>query len=139
MRCRYDQRVDGPLDFLGPILELMTWVGFIPGVPLLIWGLILDRRKCLWIRTTSKVSTVGGFRAVEWTDTQGTVRQALLDHDDTPALKVGQSTAVHFDECHPGRWRLTQNREKNTVLILGSILTGLGVACTVFGFVLMIF
>jgi hypothetical protein len=37
----------GLVDALGPILELMTWVGFVPGVPLLVWGLIIARRRCV--------------------------------------------------------------------------------------------
>ncbi|XTR50994.1 hypothetical protein ACOM2C_11100 [Pseudarthrobacter sp. So.54] len=42
-------------DLLGPILEVMTWVGFVLGLPLLAWGWIARRRRCEWTRTTGTV------------------------------------------------------------------------------------
>ncbi|MCU1532630.1 MAG: hypothetical protein JWO49_2201 [Arthrobacter sp.] len=54
----------GPADVLGPILEMMTWVGFVPGIPLLVAGYVMAKNRCLWISTTAEV-----FR---WSDGKNT-------------------------------------------------------------------
>ncbi|WP_455835155.1 hypothetical protein [Pseudarthrobacter siccitolerans] len=46
---------------------------------------------------------------------------------------------LHYDSCHPGRWRLEPPTQSNTFTILGLVLTGVGPACTATGFILMMF
>ena len=128
-----------PADFLGPILELMTWVGFVPGVPLLIAGWIISKRRCHWTSTDSEVFTAGPYRGLRWTDNSNTSRQGLLQPEEAPELEAGHVAVLHYDICHPARWRLEPPTPDNTLTILGLLLTGVGVACTIAGFVLMMF
>ena len=95
-----------PADFLGPILELMTWVGFVPGVPLLIAGWIIGKRRCHWTSTDSEVFTAGRYRGLRWTDNTNTSRQGLLQPEEAPELEAGHVAVLHYDICHPpgGGW-----------------------------------
>ena len=127
----------GPADALGPILEVMTWVGFVPGVPLLVIGWIIGRRRCRWISTSGEVFTAGRYQGVRWTDGGDTPRQSLLRPEDAPELVAGSAVGLHYDLCHPGRWALSPPRQDNIVLILGWILASVGILCTVAGFMLM--
>ena len=129
----------GLADVLGPVLELMSWVGFIPGVPLLVWGLVISKRRCDWTTTTGEVYTAGGFTGFRWVDQENTPRQTLVDADVARGLEAGNHVELHYDICHPSRWGLRPPKHDNTILILGWILTGLGLLCTAGGFVLLLF
>lgn len=127
----------GPADVLGPILEVMTWVGFVPGGPLLVIGWIIRRRRCHWLSTSSEVFAAGRYQGLRWTDGGNNLRQSLLRPEDAPELLAGSTVVLHYDPCHPGRWALTPPKQQNTALILGWILVSVGIFCTVAGFVLM--
>jgi hypothetical protein len=129
----------GPVDALGPILEVMSWVGFVPGVPLLAIGWIIGRRRCRWISTSGEVFSAGGYQGVRWTDGGSMPRQCLLRPEDAPDLVTGSAVVLHYDVCHPGRWALRLPRRDSLVLILGWILASVGILCTVTGFVLLMF
>jgi hypothetical protein len=129
----------GFVDALGPILEMMTWVGFVPGVPLLVWGLVISRRRCVWTSTTAEVYTAGGFAGFRWTDHDNVPRQTLVDADVAEGRVAGNAVKLHYDVCHPSRWGLGPPQHDNTVLILGWILTGVGILSTAGGFVLLLF
>lgn len=127
----------GPADALGPILEVMTWVGFVPGGPLLVIGWLIQRRRCRWASTSGEVFTAGRYHGVRWTDGGNALRQSLLRPEDAPGLLAGSTVVLHYDPCHPGRWALHPPKQPNIVLILGWILASVGLLCTVAGFVLM--
>ncbi len=126
-------------DFLGPILEVMTWVGFVPGVPLLIAGWIINKRRCLWTSTTAEVFEAGRYKGFRWSDSTNDLHLSLHSPAETQALDTGTQIELHYDHCHPSRWRLDPPPHDTTVTILGLILTGVGIACTVAGFVLLMF
>lgn len=127
----------GPADALGPILEVMTWVGLVPGVPLLVIGWILHRRRCRWISTKAEVFTAGRYQGVRWSDGGSRLRQSLLRPEDTPTSLDGNTVILHYDLCHPGRWTLSPPEQGNIFLVLGWILTSVGILCTVGGFVVI--
>lgn len=127
----------GPADLLGPILELMTWVGFVPGIPLLITGWIVAKRRCRWVSTTAVVFEAGGYKGFHWTDGGNTPHRSLRTDDETRGLDPGSEVLLHYDSCHPGRWSIGPPRRDNTFLITGWILTTVGIVCTVAGFILM--
>ncbi|WP_314323641.1 hypothetical protein [Paenarthrobacter ilicis] len=127
------------VDVLGPILEVMTWVGFVPGVPLLVSAWVISRRRCVWATADGIRFAAGGFLGVQWQDQAHQEHKVLLDipaHQDTV---VSGAVLVHYDLCHPSRCSLEPPRHDNTVLILGWILTGLGILSTLGGFVLLLF
>ena len=127
----------GPADALGPILEVMTWVGFVPAVPLLVIGWIMHLRRCRWISTSGEIFTAGRYQGVRWTDSGNNLRQSLLRPEDAPEMLAGSTIELHYDDCHPGRWRLSPPEQHNIALILGWILASVGIFCTVAGFVLL--
>lgn len=67
----------GHADVLGPILELMTWVGFVPGIPLLITGWIMAKRSCHWTSTTAEVFEAGRYKGFRWSDGTNTLHLSL--------------------------------------------------------------
>lgn len=127
----------GFADALGPILEVMTWVGFVPGLPLLVIGWILHRRRCHWTSTSGEIFTAGRYQGVRWTDSGNTVRHSLLRPEDAADLRTGATMVLHYDHCHPGRWALHPPRQENLALILGWILVAVGMLCTAGGLVLL--
>ncbi|GAA1347739.1 hypothetical protein [Arthrobacter roseus] len=127
----------GLADVLGPILELMTWVGFVTGVPLLVCGWIIDKRRCRWASTSGEVFAAGTYKGLRWTDSANTSRLSLLRPEDAQELVPGNDIVLHYDVCHPVRWCLGPPR-LNTALIIGWTLTTVGIVCAVAGFVLMI-
>lgn len=127
----------GPADVLGPILELMTWVGFVPGIPLLITGWIMARRRCTWASTTAEVFDAGRYKGFRWLDSTNTLHLSLHAAAENRGLEVGTHVELHYDQCHPARWSLGQPRNENPVLIVGWILTSMGILCAVAGFFLL--
>jgi hypothetical protein len=127
----------GPVEVLGPILEMMTWVGLIPGVPLLVTAWIIARRRCQWETVDATTFTAGGFPGLRWTSLDGTQRQVLLE--TAPTLQAQDRISVYYDVCHPARWSTTAPKPDKTVLLLGLILTGIGLLSTLGGFVLLFF
>jgi hypothetical protein len=126
-------------DLLGPILEVMTWVGFVLGLPLLVLGWIARRRHCEWTGTTGTVISAGGFTGYSWTDHHDADHRSLLPAAESHDLVVGSDVDLFYDVCHPSRWGLTPPKQENAAWTLGWILTGVGIVSTVGGFVLLLF
>lgn len=122
---------------LGAILEVMTWVGFVLGLPLLAWGRIALRRRCQWTETTARVFSAGGFKGYTWTDHQNAAHRSLLPAAESQGLEDGAEAVLYFDVCHPSRWGLAPPKPENAAWVLGWILTGVGAVSTALGFVLI--
>ncbi|MGY2744877.1 hypothetical protein ACQCSU_09475 [Pseudarthrobacter sp. O4] len=121
----------------GPILEVMTWVGFVLGLPLLAWGWIAIRRHCQWTQTTAQVFSAGGFKGYHWTDHQNADHRSLLPDAESPGLADGADVVLYYDVCHPSRWGLAPPKPDNPAWTLGWVLTGVGAISTALGFVLL--
>ncbi|MHA7222930.1 hypothetical protein ACX80S_11495 [Arthrobacter sp. RHLT1-20] len=123
----------------GAILEVMTWVGFVLGLPLLAWGWIVMRRRCRWIQTTGEVFSAGGFTGYRWTDGQDADHRSLLPAAESHGLVEGADVVLFYDVCHPSRWGLAPPRPDNAAWVIGWILTWVGIISTAGGFVLLLF
>ena len=128
-----------PAEFLGPILELMTWVGLVPGIPLLLTSWIMAKRRCQWNSTTAEVFDAGRYTGFRWADSSKTLHLSLHNPAYGRGPDIGTKVELHYDQCHPARWSLARPRKDNPALILGWILTGVGTLCTVGGFFLLMF
>ncbi|SDW57442.1 hypothetical protein SAMN04487917_103273 [Arthrobacter sp. yr096] len=128
----------GSLDVLGPILEMMTWVGFVPGVPLLIIAWVIARRRCQWVTAQGEQFAAGGFLGLQWVDQANEEQKVLLDVAAKDGSIASSAVLVHYDVCHPSRCSLQPPRHDHTILILGWILTGVGIVSTLGGFVLLL-
>lgn len=123
----------------GAILEVMTWVGFVLGLPLLAWGWFSLRRQCQWARTTGTVISAGGFRGYSWTDHNDAGHRSLLPSAESEGLVEGADVVLFYDVCHPSRWGLAPPKRDNPAWTVGWIFTGMGILATVGGFVLLLF
>lgn len=126
-------------DLIGPILDLVSWVCFVPGIPLLLCGWVVARRRCPWASTTAEVYEAGGFKGFRWSDGGNTPHLSLHTAEETRGLELGAKVVLHYDTCHPARWNLDGSRPENPVLAVGWALTGVGMVCTLAGFLLMLF
>ncbi len=126
-------------DLLGPILELMSWIGFVPGIPLIVAGWIIARRRGPWNTATAEVFEAGGFKGFRWSDDTGAPHASLHTADQTTGLEPGAEVVLYYQARHPARWSIVQPRHDNPVLTIGWILTSVGIVCTVVGFILMMF
>jgi hypothetical protein len=131
--------VTGPEGALGAVLETMSWVGLVPGIPMLILGWIVAKCRCKWSKTTAEVFEAGGFQGFRWSDGDDSQHVTLNDPADVPIMDVGTQVELYYDQCHPSRWRLAPPRHENPALLIGWVLTGTGIVSTVAGFMLMMF
>jgi len=122
----------------GAILEVLTWVGFVLGLPLLIWGRITLGRRCNWTKTTAQVFSAGGFKGYRWTDHHNTDHRSLLPAAESSGLADGADVVLYYDLCHPSRWGLAPPKPDNAAWTLGWVLTGVGAVSTVLGFSLLL-
>ena len=129
--------MSGPAGALGAVLEMMSWVGFIPGIPMLVIGWIVARRRCRWTKTIAEVFEAGGFQGFRWSDADNSPHLTLNDPAEVPIMDVGTEVEIYYDDCHPFRWSLKPPRSENHALLVGWILTGTGILCTFAGFMLM--
>lgn len=129
----------GPEGALGVVLETMSWVGLVPGIPMLLLGWIVAKRRCKWVKTSAEVFEAGGFQGFRWSDGDDSQHSTLNDPSEVPIMDVGTQVELYYDQCHPSRWRLAPPHHDNHALLIGSILTGTGVLSTVAGFMLMMF
>ncbi|MFJ5958821.1 hypothetical protein ACIQC5_23015 [Paenarthrobacter sp. NPDC092416] len=128
----------GSVDVLGPILEMMTWVGFVPGVPLLVWAWVIAKRRCVWAAADGELFQAGRYAGLRWTDQEDVQRQVLLSPAAVEGCPVAGAVTVHYDVCHSSRYSLGPPRHDHTVLILGWILTSVGILSTLGGLVLLV-
>jgi hypothetical protein len=124
---------------MGSILEVLSWVGLAAGIPLVLIGRIISRRRCVWMTTTAEVFEAGGFTGLRWSDGEGSFRQSLHTAEQTRGLEPGTEVALHYDACHPTKWGLAEPRNENPVLIVGWTLAAVGILATLAGFILMLF
>jgi hypothetical protein len=120
-----------------PILELMTWIGLLPGIPLIIAGLIIAKKRCPWDRAAGEVVTAGTYKALQWRPKhEAAPRLALLPPEEAAEVAVGTFIVFYYDTCHPGRWSLHPPRRRNPILVVGWILAGAGILCSLAGLAL---
>lgn len=129
----------GPAGALGSVLEMMSWVGFVPGILMLIIGWIVAKRRCRWTKSSAEVFEAGGFQGFRWSDGDDRQHLTLNDPAEVQIMVVGTQVELYYDHCHAYRWSLERPRRENHALLVGWILTGTGMLCTVAGFVLMMF
>ncbi len=73
------------------------------------------------------------FWGLHWVDRANEEQKVLLDIPARDGSVESGAVLVHYDLCHPSRCSLHPPRHDNTVLILGWILTGVGILSTLGG------
>ncbi|EMY32905.1 hypothetical protein D477_017814 [Arthrobacter crystallopoietes BAB-32] len=128
------------LETVGLISELMTWATLVPGLLLLLAAWLVKAAGVRW-RSAEAVAFDDGVRSgVRWFDRDHGFLEAVLAPGETIPAVPGSDVLVYYDAHNPTRWRTAEPPERGTtLLLLGKILTGVGVAALLAGFLVMIF
>jgi hypothetical protein len=73
----------------------MTWVGFVPGIPLLAAGFVTAKNRCAWTSTTAEVLEADGYKGSRWSDGGNTPHLSLRPAEETPGLEPGSEVVLH--------------------------------------------
>ena len=132
-------------DVLALILELLTWVGLVPGVILLAAGYLRLVYSARFEKTWGVViasPTGSGRPFIRWMDRGRELRTAPipegdLDHEGK-SLAVGDEVPVYFDRRKPERGRLDNPTGDGRLLrVLGWVLSGIGAGAAVVQLILL--
>ncbi|MCG2622916.1 sortase [Arthrobacter sp. I2-34] len=128
------------LDAAGLISEVLTWVMLGPGLLLLLAGGVVRLLGASWHRAEGVAFADGRRRGVRWFDHKhGFVEGVFPDGDAAPPA-AGTDVLVYYDARNPARWQVDEPQlPGHTLLLLGKILTGVGVLAAVVGLVAMLF
>jgi hypothetical protein len=125
-------------DALGLILELLTWVGLIPGLLFLLAAGIVRRNRTEWRRVDAVAVLSDGRSGYRWFGHDYEVHEAWAAPGETDAPEPGTDVVLYYDARHPHRWRRDLPAHPGRVLlVLGLVLTGVGMAAAVAGFLLL--
>lgn len=122
-------------DALALVLELLTWVGLVPGIVLLVagylrkafagrfqetWGVIVQSpagTDHLWFR---------------WMDLNRELQSAPVSLDADESLEIGDEVKVYFDPRNPENGRLDHPSADGRVMrIVGWLLVGIGAGAAI--------
>ena len=119
-----------PADALALVLELVTWVGIVPGILLLAGGYLRRVVSARYLETWGVViaSPAGTNRPwFRWMDLERELQCAPVPPDTEHPVRVGDEVLVYFDARSPDRARLDDPRMDGKLLrVLGWVLVGVG-------------
>jgi hypothetical protein len=127
------------LETIGLISELVTWATLAPGLVLLLVAWLVRAAGVKW-RSAEGVAFDDGVRSgVRWFDTEHGFLEAVLAPGETIPAASGSDVLVYYDSHDPTRWRTAEPPKRGEVpLLLGKILTAVGVLSLLVGFLVMI-
>jgi hypothetical protein len=129
------------------VLELLTWVGIVPGVVLLAAGYLRRAFSSRYQETWGVIiaSPAGtGHPWFRWMDLGRELQSAPVPAesghgDGTRPLRPGDEVLVYFDARRPDRGRLDDPRADGHLLrLLGWVLAGVGVLAAVAQIVILV-
>lgn len=140
-RFSYYRSVTSVLETLALTLEVVTWVGLVPGVVLLAVG-YARRAFALRFEHTWGVVVPSPADArepsVRWMDRQRELHVAPVPEDPDHPVAVGDEVEVYFDRSNPERGRLDDPAHDGRLLrVLGWVLTGIGALAAIAQIVLL--
>ncbi|WP_426997043.1 hypothetical protein [Pseudarthrobacter sp. N5] len=128
------------LHIAGPILEVLTWICLPSGLILLLIIAFRRRFQERWSTSEGVVYADASGTGFRWFDHKYRVHNAPMSPHDIKDLAVGDPVLIYYDHNIPSRWQSTQPELRGrTTLILGRILTGIGLAALIAGFILPMF
>lgn len=129
-------------DALALVLELLTWVGLLPGILLLGIGYIRRAMALRFQQTWGVVITSPAgtdhlwFR---WLDLNREMQSAPVPLDSHEQIALGDEVKVYFDPRNPENGRLDDPAADGRLLrVLGWMLTGIGVAAAITQLVILL-
>ncbi|TQL48092.1 hypothetical protein FB562_1173 [Homoserinimonas aerilata] len=126
-------------DFLGPLLELFSWIGLTLGAACLVVALIIRAVSGRWVETTAVVVHESGSAAARWLADDGTIHSRPLDPAEAAQLTASDDVMVFVSVVRPERMRLhRRGGGEQTLMFLALLLGGVGIVASVASFVLQL-
>lgn len=127
------------LDRVGEIAEVFTWLGLLMGILVLLLGLVVRLLEGSWLTAEAGVEEIDGDLQMTWTADDGEVYRRFLDPDERDAVGAVRPVTVHYRRGRPLHAHLDKRTHASRVLVLlGAILTGVGVIALVVQFVVVV-
>ncbi|MFD1214181.1 sortase [Arthrobacter sp. GCM10027362] len=128
------------LDAVGLISEVLTWVALGPGLLLLLAGGTARWAGARWCSADGVAFVDGARRGVRWFDDKHGFLEGVVRAGDGAGPAAGTDVLVYYDARNPARWQVDEPQPPgHTLLLLGKILTGVGVLAAAAGLVVMAF
>jgi hypothetical protein len=124
---------------IGEIAELFTWLGLLTGILVLLAGLVVRLFEGTWLTAEADVAEIDGDLQLAWLADDGQVYRRFLDPDERHTVGAVDRVTVHYRHDRPLQAHLDKRTHGSRVLVLlGVILTGVGVVAAVVQVVVVI-
>ncbi|CAD6002994.1 DUF3592 domain-containing protein [Agreia sp. COWG] len=130
-----------PLDAASLVVEVLSWVGLVIGIPLLIAGYLRRLAYSGWVEAMAVVVARDeeGATLFRWLGTDGHLYELPADTEETRHLQVGDDVAVYTNPRRPEQARTDPaHREGHLLRLLGAVFTGIGVVSVAVSIVLLV-
>jgi hypothetical protein len=134
-----------PLDAASLVLELLSWIGLIIGIPLLIAGYLRRLAFSGWTETMAViVPDARGDRSEQttifrWLGDDGHLYELPADTEETAHLSEGDDVMVFVNPRRPEQARTDPaHREGHVLRLLGYVFLGVGVLSVILSIVIAI-
>ncbi|MHA7142502.1 hypothetical protein ACX80T_13305 [Arthrobacter sp. Sr33] len=122
----------------GVITEVLTWVGLVPGILLILVAWIIRTSQLGWTATDAVVFVSGEGIGYRWHDQDYEIRETLFSFREGKELVPGTEFILYYNRRDPDEYSLSEPvPPADSLRILGWVLTGIGAAAAVVGFVLI--
>lgn len=127
------------LDRVGEIAELFTWLGLLMGVLVLLVALVVRLVEGHWLTADADTAEIDGDLQLTWIADDGEVYRRFLEPDERETVGAAPRVTVHYRKGRPLRAHLDKRTHASRVLLLlGTILTGVGVIALVVQLVVVV-
>lgn len=124
-------------DALGPISEMLTWIGLVPGLLLLFASALIRHFSPHWQVSDGVVYSSGDKLGYRWYDASFDIHEAPAPPHAAAQLVPGSDVVIYYHPRHPGEWRLSEpERPGGVAFALGWVFTGVGLLALLTGFIL---
>lgn len=117
------------------VLELFTWVGFVPGIVLLAAGYLRKALASRYLETWGVIipSPAGTDHLwFRWMDLERELQSAPAPPDEDHPVGLGDEVLVYFEARRPSRARLDDPRTEGRLLrVLGWVLASVGLVAAI--------
>jgi hypothetical protein len=128
------------LDAVGLISEVLTWVVLGPGLLLLLAGGTVRLAGARWCSAGGVAFVDGRRRGVRWFDGKHGFLEGDFPAGGGAELSAGADVLVYYDARNPARWQVDEPQlPGHILLLLGKILTGIGILAAAVGLVVLAF
>jgi len=124
---------------IGLVTEVLTWAALVPGVLLLLVAAVLRLAGIRWHSADGVAFDDGRRRGVRWFDTRHGFLEGVFPAGTSADVAAGSDVLVYYDARRPDRWQVSAPEPRGrTVLLLGKILTAVGLLSAVVGLLAMV-